>query len=163
MFEPADVLFLDEPTNDLDIPTLELIEESLSSFAGAVVLISHDRCLMDRICNKVLSLGENEHQFFASYSQWESSIAPPPKKEKAGKKEAAPIQKESSSKLTYKEKKELESMEQSIHQVEAQIEKLQGKLNGEEGSLETYQHLGRAHEQLEHLYQRWQFLLDKSK
>lgn len=163
MLEPADVLFLDEPTNDLDIPTLELIEESLSSFAGAVVLISHDRCLMDRICNKVLVLGEEEHQFFASFSQWENSIKAETKKEKQVKKEAATVQKESSAKLTYKEKRELETMEQSIHETEAQIEKLQGKLNGEEGSVETYQKLGKAHQQLEQLYHRWQFLLDKSK
>ena len=76
MLEPADILFLDEPTNDLDIPTLEVIEESLTEFAGAVVLISHDRCLMDRVCTQILGLGkENEQQFFADYSQWEQACA----------------------------------------------------------------------------------------
>lgn len=150
MLEPADVLFLDEPTNDLDIPTLELIEESLSSFAGAVVLISHDRCLMERICNRVLVLEEGQHHFFASYSQWEMSVKP--EKEKTVKKETAPIRKEPTAKLSYKEKRELEMMEQTIQEAEAEIDRLQ----------ENYQELAKAYERLDFLYHRWQFLLDKS-
>src|SRR4029078_2230766 len=74
MLQPADILFLDEPTNDLDIQTLEVIEESLQDFPGAVVLISHDRCLMDRVCTKILGLGGgNEHHYYADYSQWEAA------------------------------------------------------------------------------------------
>jgi len=157
MLEPADVLFLDEPTNDLDIPTLELIEESLSTFAGAVVLISHDRCLMDRICNKVVVLGEGEHHFYASYSQWESNKKPAEKEKPIVKKEEAP--KVTSPKMSYKEKRELEMMEQTIQEAEAEIQRLEQL----EGNLEIYQQLGKAHEYLEGLYARWQFLLDKSK
>jgi ATP-binding cassette subfamily F protein uup len=153
MLEPADVLFLDEPTNDLDIPTLELIEESLSSFVGAVVLISHDRCLMERICNRVLVLEEGQHNFYASYSQWENSLKP--EKEKPVKKEAPPVRKESTVKLSYKEKRELEMMEQTIQALEAEMEK---KL--QEGA---YQEVGQAQERLDSLYQRWQFLLDRAK
>lgn len=157
MLEPADVLFLDEPTNDLDIPTLELIEENLASFAGAVVLISHDRCLMDRICNKVIVLGEGEHHFYAGYSQWESNKK---EKEKPVKKEsAAPVKKAPSAKLSYKEKQELDKMEEVILAAETEIEALQKRAI--DGASEVYQQLGKAHSDLELLYERWQFLLDK--
>ena len=56
MLEPADVLLLDEPTNDLDIPTLEILEESLVEFPGALVLVTHDRYLLDRVSTTVLGL-----------------------------------------------------------------------------------------------------------
>ena len=74
MLQPADLLLLDEPTNDLDIPTLETLEESLLEFPGAIVLISHDRFMLDRICNSVLALGDpNNVVTFADYAQWEAS------------------------------------------------------------------------------------------
>jgi ATP-binding cassette subfamily F protein uup len=72
MLEPADVLLLDEPTNDLDIPTLEVLEESLLEFAGALVLVTHDRYLLDRVSTRLLALdGQGGAVFFADYSQWE--------------------------------------------------------------------------------------------
>jgi len=72
MLQPADVLLLDEPTNDLDIPTLEVLEESLLEFAGALVLVTHDRYMMDRVATSVLGLdGFGEAEAFADYSQWE--------------------------------------------------------------------------------------------
>jgi ATP-binding cassette subfamily F protein uup len=81
MLETADVLFLDEPTNDLDIPTLEVLEESLLDFPGALVLVSHDRYLLDRVSTVVIGLdgggdrpgGAGEAAIFADYSQWEAS------------------------------------------------------------------------------------------
>ncbi len=72
MLEPADVLLLDEPTNDLDIPTLDVLEESLLEFPGAIVLVTHDRYLMDRVANGVLGLdGEGGSGLFADLNQWE--------------------------------------------------------------------------------------------
>src|SRR5438445_1495475 len=72
MLQPADVLLLDEPTNDLDIPTLEILEESLSEFRGALVLVTHDRYMMDRVSTVVLGLdGLGGSEVFADYSQWE--------------------------------------------------------------------------------------------
>ncbi|MCX6621360.1 MAG: ABC-F family ATP-binding cassette domain-containing protein, partial [Acidobacteria bacterium] len=74
MLQPADILLLDEPTNDLDIPTLEVLEESLLDFPGSLVLVTHDRYLLDRVSNAVLGLdGEGEAAIFADYSQWEQS------------------------------------------------------------------------------------------
>jgi ATP-binding cassette subfamily F protein uup len=68
---PADVLILDEPTNDLDIDTLEVLEDSLLSFPGAVILVTHDRYLMDRVSTGILGLdGFGDHDFFADYAQF---------------------------------------------------------------------------------------------
>jgi ABC transport system ATP-binding/permease protein len=72
MLQPADVLILDEPTNDLDIPTLEILEEALLDFSGALVLVTHDRYLLDRVTNAVLGLdGRGNVVLFADYIQWE--------------------------------------------------------------------------------------------
>ena len=72
MLQPADVLMLDEPTNDLDIPTLEILEESLLEFPGALVMVTHDRYMLDRVSNVVLGLDGHGHaRTFADYSQWE--------------------------------------------------------------------------------------------
>jgi ATP-binding cassette subfamily F protein uup len=73
MLQPADVLLLDEPTNDLDIPTLEILEESLLEYAGALVLVTHDRYMLDRVSTVVLGLdGRCGAESFADYSQWEA-------------------------------------------------------------------------------------------
>jgi len=72
MLQPADLLLLDEPTNDLDIPTLEILEESLLEYTGALVLVTHDRYMLDRISNVVLGLdGIGHAERFADYSQWD--------------------------------------------------------------------------------------------
>jgi ATP-binding cassette subfamily F protein uup len=71
MLQPADILLLDEPTNDLDIPTLEILEESLLEYRGALVLVTHDRFLLDRVSNVILGLdGAGGAEGFADYSQW---------------------------------------------------------------------------------------------
>lgn len=167
MLQPADVLFLDEPTNDLDIPTLEVIEESLIEFNGAVVLITHDRCLMDRVCTQVIGLGEgNETELFADYEQWEKNSKPAKIDAKVDKKEC---QTKPTAKMSYKEKKELEGMEETILEAEEKLEKLQSEANdpglasNSEKSLAHYQVMGEAQKELETLYERWQFLIDKSK
>src|SRR5205823_9980013 len=73
MLQRADVLLLDEPTNDLDIPTLQILEESLLEFRGSLVLVTHDRYLLDRVSTVVLGLdGNGRAESFADYLQWES-------------------------------------------------------------------------------------------
>jgi ABC transport system ATP-binding/permease protein len=75
MLQPADLLLLDEPTNDLDIPTLEILEESLLEFRGALVLVTHDRYLLDRVSTVVLGLdGRGGAERFADYAQWEEWV-----------------------------------------------------------------------------------------
>lgn len=74
MLQPADLLILDEPTNDLDIPTLDVLEDSLLDFAGALVLVTHDRWLLDRVSTQLLALdGTGQAEFFADYAQWEAA------------------------------------------------------------------------------------------
>lgn len=168
MLEPADILFLDEPTNDLDISTLEVIEESLKEFAGAVVLISHDRCLMDRVCTQILGLGTpGEQGFFADYNQWERAKAAA--LEAAPKKEVKPVvaaaqQVPKPKKLSYNEQRELDGMEKAIEKVEEEISSLQLQLedpvvqSDAKKSLDLYNEMAKKSEHLEKLFARWQEL-----
>lgn len=167
MLEPADVLFLDEPTNDLDIPTLEVIEQSLKEFAGAVVLISHDRCLMDRLCTTILGLGEDtgsgtSSQFYADYKQWEEAcLNATTQKAASAKSKTPPPPKQPTKKLSYKEQRELEGIEQAIHSAEENLESLHRMVNEGEQSPDMYKNLAEAQHEVERLYARWQELLDK--
>src|SRR5581483_7042466 len=113
MLQPADVLLLDEPTNDLDIPTLEILEESLLEFRGSLVLVTHDRYMLDRVSNIVLGLdGEGNAESFADYAQWESwqaegkSAAKMPERSSV----AAPVI-QARKKLSYKDAREYASIE----------------------------------------------------
>ena len=125
MLQPADVLLLDEPTNDLDIPTLEILEESLLEFRGALILVTHDRYMLDRISTIVLGFdGLGAMERFADYSQWETwQESQREEKEKVKFPEStAPSRSTPDSassavlkrKLSYKESRELEGMEQRI-------------------------------------------------
>ena len=166
MLQPADVLFLDEPTNDLDIPTLEVIENSLIEFPGAVLMITHDRCLMDRICTQIVGLGEGSEQtIFADYAQYEkASQESLTKKEKDVKFVAAPVVSQVK-KLSYKEQKELDLMEPTIRVAEEEIAALQARAllvaSDPKESLEIYRKMGGCQKKLDVLYDRWQFLLEK--
>ena len=74
MLQPADVLMLDEPTNDLDIPTLDVLEENLLEFPGALILVTHDRWLLDRVSTMMLALdGTGNAEWFADFAQWEAA------------------------------------------------------------------------------------------
>ncbi len=85
MLEPADVLLLDEPTNDLDIPTLEILEENLLDFPGALVLVTHDRYLLNRVSSTVLGLDGRGHTGrFADYAQWEDWLEEQDEQGKSG-------------------------------------------------------------------------------
>lgn len=161
MLQPADVLFLDEPTNDLDIPTLEVLENSLLEFPGAVVLITHDRCLMDRVCNQVIALGKEwEGRIFTDYTQWEKASKEKEQQELGSIQKSKPITPKTKSPLSYAEKKELEGIESVISKQEKKIAEIQEKtaLNN---SFNLYKEMDVEHQKLESLYERWQFLLDK--
>lgn len=107
MLKPADILLLDEPTNDLDISSLEVLEASLSDFPGALVLVTHDRYLLDRVSKQILALdGKGNGRFFADLDQWESVlldeaaekdnpppvVAPEPSKKKSNSKELKKVE-----------------------------------------------------------------------
>jgi ABC transport system ATP-binding/permease protein len=114
MLEPADLLLLDEPTNDLDIPTLEILEESLLEFRGALVLVTHDRYMLDRVCTTVLGLdGRGGAERFADYSQWEAWQRLPQQEAKS----PAPQEKRTNApkkKLSYLEAREFAGIEDRV-------------------------------------------------
>jgi ATP-binding cassette subfamily F protein uup len=180
MLQPADVLLLDEPTNDLDIPTLEILEESLLEFRGALVLVTHDRYMLDRVSTIVLGFdGSGGIERFADYSQWEvwqerrqeeSEQAKVP--EFRGRPrlavEATPLA-AVKKKLSYKEARELESMERRIAEAEQAVHDRQAALQDSaiasdgarlhSASLE----LDEARKIVDGLYARWAELEHKTR
>jgi ATP-binding cassette subfamily F protein uup len=139
MLQPADILLLDEPTNDLDIPTLEILEESLLEFRGAIVLVTHDRYMLDRVSTIVLGFdGLGGIERFADYSQWEAwqeSREVEGKKAHALEQNTTPrmtanatARAEAKRRLSYKESRELEGMEQRIAAAEQELRDRQAAL-----------------------------------
>jgi ATP-binding cassette subfamily F protein uup len=128
MLQPADVLLLDEPTNDLDIPTLEILEESLLEYPRALVLVTHDRFMLDRVSTVVVGLdGHGSAERFADYSQWETwqraQLAQTTAKSADGKQSSRPAMDEAPptaarKKLSYSEAREFASIENRIHEAE---------------------------------------------
>ncbi|MEI6242096.1 MAG: ABC-F family ATP-binding cassette domain-containing protein [Chlamydiota bacterium] len=170
MLQPADVLLLDEPTNDLDIPTLETLEESLLDFPGAVVLITHDRCMLHRICNLFLPLGNLEDtQLYPDYSQWESSMITKDAKPKVKEKKDTDISTLPATKLSYKEKKEYEQVEEKIAKLEAEVKALNHLLENDEITKDSKKlqeicsAVGIFETQIEQLYIRYEMLDQKKK
>jgi ATP-binding cassette subfamily F protein uup len=160
MLAPADVLLLDEPTNDLDIPTLEVLEDSLLEFSGAVVLVSHDRYLLDRVSTVVIGLDGGEGGVFADYSQWEASRGEPAV-EKAVPKDArqqAPPD-GPKKKLAYLEQREWDGMEEKILIAEQELaawqQELQEAASDAKRLTVAYEKLQDAQRRVEDLYARW--------
>jgi ATP-binding cassette subfamily F protein uup len=134
MLQPADILLLDEPTNDLDIPTLEVLEEALLDFPGAILLITHDRFMLDRIATEYLALdGKGTAKEFASFEQWEVWRKKKPKTNTLPT--SAPSKKRvksASVKLTYILQREFDGMEKAIAVAEAEVERAELIVNDEE-------------------------------
>ncbi len=167
MLKPADILLLDEPTNDLDIPSLEVLEDSLTQFSGAIVLITHDRYMLDRLSTMVLGLdGQGGAHLYADYQQWQTaqeSRQPAAPEEKPKKPAAAPPPKPKSVKLSYKEQRELEEMQERLDAAEQRVETLHQEIAALAGG--DYQRLnaksGELHDAMqtvEELYRRWEEL-----
>src|SRR5580765_2396032 len=122
MREPADLLILDEPTNDLDIPTLEVLEDSLAEFDGALVLVTHDRFMLERVSTVIVALdGRGGTATYADYAQWEAArlaAAPAARKptERCPERERARTKR-----LGYREQREWDGMEQAILDAESAL------------------------------------------
>ncbi len=168
MRQPADLLILDEPTNDLDIPTLEVLEESLVEFPGAIVLVTHDRYLLDRVSTEVLALdGRGRAHSLADYAQWERTWkdGKEPTASSGGKK--APDAKSApppTRRLSTAEQRELAGMEDAITRAEEETLRLHDKLADPAIAADhvrvrevfaAYEH---AQEQSTLLYARWEEL-----
>ena len=171
---PANLLVLDEPTNDLDIETLELLEELLTDFQGTVVLVSHDRAFLDGIVTSTMVFEEDQglKEYVGGYSDWQKQLL----KEAKGKRELVnnasqkkPLQKTQSKKnpnrLGFNERRELEEMPERIEALESELQVLTSRM----GSADFYsqegeaiklasQRLAELNEELEAAYLRWETL-----
>ena len=167
MLQPADLLLLDEPTNDLDIPTLEILEESLLEFRGSLVLVTHDRYMLDRVSTVVLGLdGQGGVESFADYSQWETwqerkqATQPSARvvsRDTASTATAAPARK----KLSYLEAREYDSIEPRIAEAEELLRTKRAQLEdpaiASDGPrlVSAHSELEAAQKQVDALYARW--------
>ncbi len=177
MLQPADVLLLDEPTNDLDIPTLEVLEESLLEFRGAMVLVTHDRYLLDRVSTTVVGLdGLGTSGRFADYSQWEawqaerqrdSKTVTKAVEQEAGNGASAAATPGAKKKLSYLEAREYATLEQRIAEAESQLRAARAAyedpaIASDAAELLSAQvKLVRAEQLLNQLYARWEELETK--
>jgi ATP-binding cassette subfamily F protein uup len=190
MLQPADVLLLDEPTNDLDIPTLEILEESLLEFRGSLVLVTHDRYMLDRVSTIVLGLnGQGSAESFADYSQWEKwqqknrrtskNMDGPKLAAPATAKTEAPVETvratsasmhkpSAKKKLSYLESREYSGIEQSIADAEKVLQLKRAQLEDPAiasdgpGLLSAHTEMESAQKNLDALYKRWTELEQKS-
>src|SRR6267142_1768896 len=123
MREPADLLILDEPTNDLDIPTLEVLEDSLAEFEGGLVLVTHDRFMLDRVSTTILALdGEGGAGIYADYAQWEASRTVRTAPARAAADSAPARERPRAKRLAYLEQREWDGMEEAIQEAESAAE-----------------------------------------
>jgi len=180
MLEPADVLLLDEPTNDLDIATLEILEESLLEYAGALVLVTHDRYMLDRVSTVVLGLdGLGHAETFADYGQWEQwqraqgsansdgssaeATATPVREAAAGANSAG-----GKKKLSYLEAREYASIEDRVEAAEARLNAARDMLDepsvatNAEALTAALHEMEQAQVVADDLYARWAELTEKA-
>ena len=173
--QPSNVLVLDEPTNDLDIETLELLEELLSSYNGTVLVVSHDREFLNNLVTSTLVFEKDAtvKEYIGGYDDWERQKQEiESKEEKPG--ENAIVTKEEKTenrslrKLSYKEKQLLESLPQKIEQLEMEKAELNAKLadpvHYQKAAIvsETKLRLTSIEAELENTYQLWQELESRS-
>ena len=181
MLQQADVLLLDEPTNDLDIPTLEILEESLLEYRGALVLVTHDRYMLDRVSTIVLGLdGRGDAERFADYSQWDawlrSQQAKPSTDAKATTtrrgRDSAPLDTNrpgaTAKKLSHTEGREFASIEKRIAKAEEELLARRAALEDPEISSDAprlhtaYVEMESAQKTVDELYARWAELSQKT-
>ncbi|MDU9048211.1 MAG: ABC-F family ATP-binding cassette domain-containing protein [Candidatus Electrothrix sp. Rat3] len=174
MRQPADILLLDEPTNDLDIPSLNVLEQSLNEFAGALVLVTHDRFMLDRICDQVLGFdGQGNASLFADYGQWLAALktgsdtgskAEKEKKQQKKKSSSKPPAKKTVKKLSYMDQREYDQMEEKILEAESRQEELETEIQTPETAAdpaklaECCEELEIVQKEIVNLYSRWEEL-----
>ena len=171
MLRPADVLILDEPTNDLDIPSLEVLEESLADFPGSLLLVTHDRYMLDRLSTDLLALdGKGGAAVFAGLAQWERAKEAAEQAEAAARKAASAPKAAArpaaaaAKKLSYMEQRELETIEAKINAAETNLHARQAEMNDpavlkDRNRLhDACESVAAAQEEVHKLYARWEAL-----
>jgi ABC transport system ATP-binding/permease protein len=168
--KPANVLVLDEPTNDLDLESLELLEAALQGYAGTILLVSHDRAFLDNVVTQTLAAegGGAWKEYAGGYSDWLRQ-RPQVREEAAGKK-IAPTREKQRAKLTYKETRELEALPGEIHALEAEQKNLVERMHAPDYFRQPPQTLRADRERdaeieklLHEKLERWEALEAKSK
>ena len=168
MLDSADLLILDEPTNDLDIASLEVLEESLEEFPGAILLVTHDRAMLDRLSTEIIALdGKGGWANYADLNQWESAKRSTEQAETDARKAAAAPAKErvaapgKAKKLPYHEQREFDGMEKAIAAAEAEAALLE-KATHDPAAMADHRKMGSACAALSaatgevaRLYERW--------
>lgn len=179
MLEPADLLLLDEPTNDLDIATLEVLEESLLEYKGALVLVTHDRYMLDRVSTTVLGLdGKGNTEVFADYPQWEqwflsqqTDQRPEREEQAATGKPALPVETvavSSKKKLSYLEAREFATIEERVEVADARLDAARDRVGDPEVAIdaakltEALAEMESAQAESDLLYARWAELTEKA-
>jgi ATP-binding cassette subfamily F protein uup len=166
MLSPADVLLLDEPTNDLDIPTLESLEQALLEFPGAIVLVTHDRFLLERIATEYVALDDSGGaKPFASIEQWKAAtkktVPAQTNNPKTGASAQSKPNQSNPGKLSYKFQREYDGMEEAILEAESHVEQLEVEAadpmlsTNHERAAAVYSKLSDAHSRVTALYARW--------
>lgn len=166
------VLLLDEPTNDLDIATLTVLENFLGSFPGAVLTVSHDRYFQDKVSNELLAFEDGQiNHYFGAYSDYLAVKTEEKSADKAVSKIESPISTDKTentdkTKLTYMEKKEWETIESQIAEIEERISQIDTEMN-ENGSntellLDLQKELDNKTKELEEKYERWEYLSERA-
>ena len=167
---PSNVLVLDEPTNDLDVETLELLEEFLLDYPGTVLMVSHDREFLNNVVTCIISMQGNGvvEEYVGGYDDWlrqrKAAAEPEPEKMPAKAIKAAPIKKEKVRKLTFKENKELKELPPLIEKLESEQRQLHETMANpafyKKGSevAAVCSRAGELKKQLDELYARWQEL-----
>jgi ATP-binding cassette subfamily F protein uup len=153
---------LDEPTNDLDIPTLEVLEEALLDFPGAILLITHDRFMLDRIATEYLALdGKGVSKEFAGFEMWQEWHNKPTEPKSIKSETINTRTKSEPVKLSYKLQHEFDGMEKAIAVAEAEVERTEKIANDELVVADHKKHakacsdVANAHEKVRSLYDRW--------
>jgi len=176
--KPANVVVLDEPTNDLDTETLELLEELLVEYRGTVLLVSHDRDFLNNVVTSTIAFeGQQLREYVGGYDDWlrqrpeettDAEEADRPAKATSNVQQAKPKMRDRRG-LTYKEKQELAALPETIERLEAEIESLHTamaspdfyKRPGDEIARETAT-LRQLEDQLSEAFQRWEDLEERS-
>ena len=165
-------LVLDEPTNDLDLPTLRVLEEALINFSGTSLVVSHDRWFLDRVCDRVIvfeggdlvTVNEGNYSYYLQKRKaWDAAAAAA--KAKPSKKKRVRDRSNEPRKLKWKEERELEGIEDAILEIETDIEEIEAKLNDPGFYVENAASAGelskmleKRREEAEALYDRWEEL-----
>jgi ATP-binding cassette subfamily F protein uup len=167
--KPVNVLVLDEPTNDLDVESLELLEELLSAYSGTLLLVSHDRDFLDNVVTSTIVFeGKGKiKEYVGGYQDWLRQRSEP-KQQSRTKKTTSIQEKPKTQKLGYKEQRELAELPEIIEKLESTLESLQTKISqadfyqGDSEKInQTLAHLKQVETELEAGYERWEILETK--